>query len=75
MDGIKENSLLVKTPNNNFKVRSLDDLGKSCVILYSSFQVGTPQEGDIKDFLEGDTIRKKRYSAGQWIETGIEWEI
>ncbi len=74
MDGIKENSLLVKTPNNNFKVRSLDDQGKSCVILYSSFQFA-PQEGDIKDFLEGDTIRKKRYIAGQWIETGIEWEI
>ena len=75
MDGIKENSLLVKTPNNDFKVRSLDDLGKSCVILYSSFQTGTPQEGDIKDFFEDGTIKKKRYLAGEWIETGIEWEI
>jgi len=75
MDGIKENTLLPKIPNDDFMVRALDDQGRSCVIAYSTFQVGAPQEGDIKDFLEDGTIKKKRYLAGEWIETGIEWEI
>jgi hypothetical protein len=75
MDGRREDSLPQKTPNANFEVRALDDTGKSCVILYSEFGTPVPQEGDIRDFLEGNTIKKKKYTSGAWVDTGIEWEI
>lgn len=76
MDGIREQNLAENSnPNNDFKVRALDDQGKSCIIPFSSFYQGSPQENEIRDFLEGSTIKKKRYTQGQWVETGIEYEI
>lgn len=75
MNGRPENTLPPKTPTNDFKVRALDADGKSCVFLYSDIQNESYSEGDIKDFLVGNTIYKKRYTGGEWVETGIEWEI
>jgi hypothetical protein len=75
MEGRREDSLPSKTPNANFEVRALDDEGKSCVILYSEFGAVVPEEGDIRDFLEGNVIKKKRFDGEKWVETGIEWEI
>lgn len=78
MDGIREDSLASNpTPTDDYKVRGLDANGKSCVIPFSAFNSGAavPQENDIKDFLEGSTIVKKRYVSGSWVSIGIEWEI
>lgn len=75
MDGIREDELAPKeTPNANYKIRALDDAGKSCVIPYGSFSI-EPNEDDIRDFWENGKIVKKRYSSGTWIEVGLEWEL
>ena len=74
MEGRREDSLPVKTPESGFKLRALDTDEKSCAVDYDEIGVA-PQENDIKDFYEDGVIKKKRYTGGVWVETGIEWEI
>lgn len=75
MDGKREDQLTVKeSPTLQYKLRGLDDLGKSVLIPYAAF-VETPNEDDIKDFIIDNKIVKKRYVGGSWIELGIEWDI
>lgn len=75
MEGKREDSLPPReTPNSDYKVRALDDQGRSCVIPYSSLAV-SPQEDDVKDFWDNGKIIKKRYVSGAWVEVGLEWDL
>lgn len=76
MDGIRENKLDEKVnPTNDFKVRALDEQGKSCMIPFSSFSGSEPQENEVKEFLVDGTIIKRVYLNGQWEDTGIEYDM
>lgn len=75
MDGIKENTLPPNdSPNSEYKIRALDENGKSCVIPFGSM-VQLPQEDEVRDFLVDTKIVKRRYTSGSWVDVGLEWDI